>query len=196
MFSGIVGHRGVVVSNDAVPGGGARLRVRCDAAGDEGAAPKDSVAIDGVCLTVTSVEGGILAFDVVPETLARSTLGERATGDCVNLEFALRAGDRIGGHFVYGHVDAVARVLSRVPEGQGERVRFELPAALVFGVVEKAFVAIDGVSLTVAAANDDWFEVAMIPETLARTTIGERASGSLVNLEIDPLARYAAGRRP
>ena len=141
-------------------------------------------------------KAAILAFDVVPETLARSTLGERATGDCVNLEFALRAGDRIGGHFVYGHVDAVARVLSRVPEGQGERVRFELPAALVFGIVEKGFVAIDGVSLTVAAADDDWFEVAMIPETLARTTIGERARGSLVNLEIDPLARYAAGRRP
>ena len=196
MFSGIVGYRGVVVSNDALPGGGARLRVGCDAAGDEEAAPKDSVAIDGVCLTVTGVEGSILAFDVVPETLARSTLGERAAGDRVNLEFALRAGDRIGGHFVYGHVDAVARVLSRVPEGQGERVRFELPAALAFGVVEKAFVAIDGVSLTVAAANDDWFEVAVIPETLARTTIGERASGSVVNLEIDPLARYAAGRRP
>ncbi len=195
MFSGIVAYRAVVVSNEALPGGGARLRVRNDAAIGEQAAPKDSVAIDGVCLTVTNVDGGVLAFDVVPETLARSTLGERASGDRVNLEFALRAGDRIGGHFVYGHVDAVARVLSRVREGQGERVRFELPAALAFGIVDKAFVAIDGVSLTIAAVDADWFEVAAIPETLASTTLGERASGSAVNLEIDPVARYA-GRRP
>ncbi len=195
MFSGIVAHRGVVAANDAVSGGGARLCVRCDAAADEGVAPKDSVAIDGVCLTVTNADSGLLRFDVVPETLARSTLGDRVPGDRVNLEFAVRAGDRIGGHFVYGHVDAVARVLARVSEGQGERVRFELPAALAFGIVEKAFVAIDGVSLTVAAAGDDWFEVAVIPETLARTTLGERASGATVNLEIDPLARYAAGRQ-
>lgn len=196
MFSGIVAHRGVVVSNDALDGGGAALCVRSDAAGDEGVTPKDSVAIDGVCLTATKVSGGLLSFDVVPETLARTTLGDRVPGDRVNLEFALRAGDRIGGHFVYGHVDAVARVLSRGREGQGERVRFELPAALAFGIVEKAFVAVDGVSLTVAAAGDDWFEVAVIPETLARTTLGERALGGAVNLEIDPLARYAAVRRP
>ena len=184
-----------MLANDALAGGGATLRVRCDAAEEEAVTPKDSIAIDGVCLTVTNVDGGALSFDVVPETLARSTLGDRVPGDRVNVEFALRAGDRIGGHFVYGHVDAVARVLFRAREGQGERVRFELPAALAFGIVEKAFVAIDGVSLTVAAAGTDWFEVAVIPETLARTTLGERASGGTVNLEIDPLARYAAAKR-
>lgn len=190
MFSGIVGHRGIVVRNDALPGGGARLRVRCKGTAAEAAVPKDSVAVDGVCLTVTRVERDDLEFDVVPETLARSTLAARVSGDRVNVEFALRAGDRIGGHFVYGHVDGTARVLARAPEGQGERIRFERAAATAFGIVEKAFVAIDGVSLTVAAAGDGWFEVALIPETMALTTLGERLPGSAVNVEIDPLARY------
>lgn len=195
MFSGIIGYRGTVVSNERLPGGGARMSVRCEDARDEAVDAKDSIAIDGVCLTVTRARDAGFEFDVVPETLARSTLGDRAAGDRVNVEFALRAGDRIGGHFVYGHVDAVARVIARTAEGQGERIRFERSPALAFGLVEKAFVAIDGVSLTVAAAGDDWFEVAMIPETLARTTLGERERGSAVNVEIDPLARYAAAAR-
>jgi riboflavin synthase len=157
--------------------------------------PKDSVAVDGVCLTVTEAAEDVLSFDVVPETLDRSTLGERRTGDAVNVEFALRVGDRVGGHFVYGHVDATAHVLSRTPEGQGERIRMDRPAALAFAIVDKAFVAIDGVSLTVAAVGTDWFEIALIPETLVRTTLGDRALGRRVNLEIDPLARYAAASR-
>ncbi|MGA8535237.1 MAG: riboflavin synthase [Candidatus Tumulicola sp.] len=196
MFSGIIGYRGTVRSIDLLPGGGATLRVRCEGVERERPEPKDSIAVDGACLTATAIDGDVVAFDVVPETLARTTLGSRAPGDAVNLEYALRVGDRLGGHFVYGHVDATVRVVSRAPEGQSERVRFELPASLAFAIVEKAFIAIDGVSLTVAAAGSGWFEVAVIPETSARTTLGARAAGSRVNLEVDPLARYAAARSP
>jgi riboflavin synthase len=157
---------------------------------EEAPAVKDSIAIDGVCLTATRVEGDRVAFDVVPETLARSTLGDLRVDDTVNLEYSLRVGDRMGGHFVYGHVDATAAVLARTPEGQGERVRIERPSSLAPMIVEKAFIAIDGVSLTVAAVGSDWFEIALIPETLARTTLGARPAGSRVNIEVDPLARY------
>jgi len=192
VFSGLIGYRGNVVDVDALPGGGAVLRVRCEGVALEKPQVKDSIAIDGVCLTATAVRGDEIAFDVIPETLARSTLGERTAGDGVNVEYSLRVGDRMGGHFVYGHVDATARVLARTPEGQGERVRFERPAALAPMIAEKAFVAVDGVSLTVAAAGDGWFEIALIPETLARTTLGSRPAGSRVNLEADPIARYVA----
>ena len=192
MFSGLIGHHGVVVSLDARSGGGATLSVRCEGAREQRAEPKDSIAVDGVCLTATAVDGEIVAFDVVPETLARSTLGERVAGDRVNVEYALRVGDRLGGHLVYGHVDAAPRVLVRVPEGQGERLRIETPAALAPMIALKGFVALDGVSVTVACETPDWFEVALIPETLARTTLGARLPGSRVNLEVDPLARYVA----
>jgi riboflavin synthase len=164
--------------------------LRADGVGAEAPAVKDSIAIDGVCLTATRIDGDRIAFDVVPETLARSTLGTLKHGDAVNLEYSLRVGDRMGGHFVYGHVDATAAVLARTTEGQGERVRIERPATLAAMIVEKAFIAIDGVSLTVAAAGDGWFEIALIPETLARTTLGARPVGSRVNIEVDPLARY------
>jgi len=192
VFSGLIGYRGDVVAIESVSGGGATLRVRCEGVALERPQVKDSIAIDGVCLTATAVSGDEIAFDVIPETLARSTLGDRIAGDGVNVEYSLRVGDRMGGHFVYGHVDATARVLSRTAEGQGERVRFERPAALAPMIAEKAFVAIDGVSLTVAAAGEGWFEIALIPETLARTTLGSRPAGSRVNLEADPIARYVA----
>ncbi len=192
MFSGIIGYRGVVDRVEALENGGMTLHVRCEGVKHEKPQVKDSIAIDGVCLTVAAKHGKKLSFDVIPETLGRSTLGMRVAGDCVNLEYAVRADDRLGGHFVYGHVDATAGVLARTPEGQGERIRIERPAALVPMLAEKAFVAIDGVSLTVAAADDGWFEIASIPETLARTTLGERPVGSRVNLEIDPIARYVA----
>lgn len=190
VFSGLIGYRGTVVARDSCAPGGAVLRVRCEGIGRERPEVKDSIAIDGVCLTAAAIDQTVIAFDVIPETLARSTLRERSAGDVVNVEFALRVGDRIGGHFVYGHVDTVACVLSRVSEGQGERVRIESPVTLAPMIAEKAFVAIDGVSLTVAAAGEGWFEVALIPETLARTTLGARPAGSRVNLEVDPLARY------
>jgi len=191
MFSGLIGHRGTVISNEPAPGGGRALVLEAQGASDEDAGVKDSIAVNGVCLTVTRVDGDRLSFDLVPETIERSTLGTLRTGDVTNVEYSLRVGDRVGGHFVYGHVDATVAVLSRVPEGQGERVRFERPAELAPMIAEKAFIAVDGVSLTVAAVGNGWFEIALIPETLARTTLARRPPGSRVNLEVDPLARYA-----
>ena len=190
MFSGLIGYRGTLVSADREEGGGVRLRIRCEGVKRERPDVKDSIAIDGVCLTATKIDGKTLAFDVIPETLARTTLGARNEGDVLNVEYSLRVGDRMGGHFVYGHVDATAEVLARTPEGQGERVRIERPAQLAPMIAEKAFIAIDGVSLTVAAVGEGWFEIALIPETLERTTLGSRPAGNRVNLEVDPLARY------
>jgi riboflavin synthase len=191
MFSGIIRYRGLVILSLSEDGG-ARLTVRCEGAESEIPQRGDSLAIDGVCLTATAVDGDVVGFDVVPETLACSTLGDRAAGDLVNVEYALRVGDRLGGHFVYGHVDAAARVLSRTPEGQGERIRVESPPALAPMIAPKAFITVDGVSLTVAATGDGWFELALIPETIERTTLRARSPGSRVNLEVDPIARYVA----
>ena len=190
MFGGIIAYRGTVTERERLPEGGITLRVRCEGVERERPEPKDSIAVDGVCLTATEVDAAVVRFDVVPETLACTTLGDRAAGDLVNVEYALRLGERLGGHLVYGHVDAAARVLQRTSEGQGERLRIELPSPLQPMIVTKGFVAVDGVSLTVAAANGNWFEVALVPETLARTTLSSRAQGSRVNLEVDPLARY------
>lgn len=192
MFSGLIEFRGAVVALEAQPEGGATLAVRCEGVQEAQPRPKDSIAIDGICLTAASVRGEIVTFDVIPETLARSALAERAVGERVNVEYALRLGDRLGGHFVYGHVDAAPRVIVRTPEGQGVRLRVELPPWLRLMIAEKGFVALDGVSLTVAAVSKDWFEVALIPETLTRTTLGARLPGNHINLEVDPLARYAA----
>jgi len=191
MFSGIIGFNGAVEDAVTLDGGGMRLRVRCENASDEGVEPKDSVAINGVCLTVTAVDHNTIDFDVVPETLARSALGGLQKNDTVNVEYALRAGDRMGGHFVYGHVDATSEVISRAAEGQGERLRIALPPALHPYIREKGFVSVDGVSVTIAAVGAEWFEIALIPETMRRTTLGRREPGELVNLEVDPIARYA-----
>lgn len=191
MFSGLIAYSGVVTALEPHDGG-ATLKIRCQGIEREHPEPKDSIAIDGVCLTATAIDGDVVTFDAVPETLGCSTLGERRTGDRVNVEYALRLDQRLGGHFVYGHVDAAARVLGRVPEGQGERLRIEMPSSIAAMIAPKGFVAVDGVSLTIAAVRDDAFEIALIPETLARTTLGERVVGSRVNLEPDPLARYAA----
>jgi riboflavin synthase len=191
MFSGLIGYRGSIV--DVEPdAGGVRLRVQCQGVKRERPEIKDSIAVDGVCLTATHIDGKTIAFDVIPETLARTTLGLRVRGDDVNIEYSLRVGDRMGGHFVYGHVDASASVLERTREGQGERVRIERPAQLATAIVEKGYVAVDGVSLTVAAVGEGWLEIALIPETLERTTLGRRPVASRVNLEVDPLARYVA----
>ena len=191
MFSGLIGHSGTVQRATPLENGGLQLRLRCEDASEEEAEAKDSIAVNGVCLTATHVDHNVIDFDVVPETLARSTLGSLREGEVVNIEYSLRVGDRMGGHFVYGHVDATGEILSRTPEGQGERMRIALPSQLQPYVCEKAFISVDGVSVTVAAAADDWFELALIPETLARTTLGRRAPGDRVNLEVDPLARYA-----
>lgn len=191
MFSGLIAYNGTVQNVQPLRGGGMRLRLRCENASEEDVEAKDSIAINGVCLTATQVDHNVIDFDVIPETLSRTNLGLLREGDAVNLEYSLRLGDRLGGHFVYGHVDAAAKVLARSAEGQGERMRIELPQALRRYVCEKAFISVDGVSVTVASAGGDWFELALIPETLSRTTLGRRNPGDLVNLEIDPLARYA-----
>jgi riboflavin synthase len=196
VFSGIISFSGKVEDVEPASEDGLQLRIRCENAADEDVEPKDSVAINGVCLTVTAIDHNVSDFDVVPETLARSALRDAKGGDTVNVEYALRVGDRIGGHFVYGHVDAASEVISRTPEGQGERMRIALPPQLRQYVREKGFIAVDGVSVTIAAAGDAWFEVALIPETMRRTTLGRRAPGDRVNLEIDPLARYVVGPEP
>lgn len=191
MFSGLIGAQGTVHASEAASCGGLTLHVAVEPALAADVQPKDSVAVNGACLTATTVSGNLITFDVVPETLERTTLGALHAGDRVNVELSLKLGDRMGGHFVYGHVDARARVLSRNREGQGERVTVECPAGLERMICEKAFVSVDGVSLTVAATRPGCFELALIPETLQRTTLGERPVGALVNLEADPLARYA-----
>lgn len=177
MFTGLVREVGEVVSFER-----GRLVVEAETTAGLG----DSIAVDGVCLTVVENGDGRLAFDVVPETLSRvKPFGER-----VNLEPALRAGDPLGGHYVQGHVDGVGTVAAITPEADGVRVRIEPPAELLRYLVEKGSVAIDGVSLTVAAVDETGFEVALIPHTLEVTALGRLASGDRVNLEADVLAKY------
>jgi riboflavin synthase len=193
MFGGLIAHLARVAAVERDPRGGLRLTVEAPAALAEGVEAKDSISIDGVCLTVAALDARTCAFDVVPETLARSTLAGLEPGDPVNLELSLRLGDRIGGHLVYGHVDATTKIVSKTAEGQGCRLSLDVPPGLGPYLVEKGYVSLDGVSLTVAAMRVDRFEVALIPETLARTTLGSKGPGARLNLEIDPIARYALG---
>jgi riboflavin synthase len=160
---------------------GGRLVVRSTLGTDLG----DSIAVDGVCLTVVAQENGTLAFDAVPETLARTSLGTLDRGSRVNLEPALRAGDALGGHYVQGHVDGVGTVRS-----VGELTWFDAPRDLLRYVVEKGSIAVQGTSLTVAATDDEGFAVALIPHTLQETTLGSLKPGDSVNLEADVLAKY------
>lgn len=190
MFSGLIAHRGIVVRNDDARGG-RTLAIAMPGAVHEGIAPKDSIAIDGVCLTATRIDGDAVVFDVVPETIGRSTLGELSPGTGVNVELSLRIGERMGGHFVYGHVDATATIARKVPEGQGFRLFVSTPSAIARYIVEKGYVAVDGVSLTIAGVHPGEFAIALIPETAERTTLGRKGAGDRVNLEIDPIARYA-----
>lgn len=194
MFTGLVSDMGVV-ERIAPRQGGVRLTLRPRALPVDGLVLGESVACSGVCLTVVERGAGLVSFDAVPETLARTTIGGWRTGSPVNLERALALSDRLGGHLVQGHVDAVGQVLSRVAEGQGVRLRIALPAAIAPLVAEKGSIAVDGVSLTVAAVGRDWFEVALIPETLARTTLGAAQPGTAVNLEADVVARHVARLR-
>ncbi len=154
------------------------------------AAHGDSIAVDGVCLTVTTRTAHGFTADVMAETLARSTLGRLRPGDPVNLERALRADGRFGGHVVQGHVDGTARLLSREPGERWEVLTFSLPEQLRRYVVLKGSVALDGVSLTVSARTDETFAVSLIPTTLALTTLGTRQPGDEVNVEVDVLAKY------
>jgi riboflavin synthase len=150
----------------------------------------DSVAIDGVCLTATAIDGDTSAFDAMGETLARTTLGRLASGDPVNVEPALRAGDPLGGHVVQGHVDAVGEVVEVRQDGIAEVVRVRVPPGLERYLVEKGSVAVAGVSLTVSALHHDGFEVWLIPHTREATTLGRLAPGTPLNIEVDQLAKY------
>jgi riboflavin synthase len=154
-----------------------------------------SIAVNGVCLTVVGWEGDEptqIRFDVMGETLKRSVIGGLAAGDRVNLERAVRADARLDGHVVQGHVDGTGLILSRTPGDQWETVRFGVPGELARFVAEKGSIAVDGVSLTVSGVGADWFEVGLIPETLRATTLGGKAAGDPVNLEVDVLAKYVA----
>jgi riboflavin synthase len=186
MFTGIVAELGEVAGVEH-HGGAARLTIR---GSTEGVALGESIAVDGVCLTVTGILGGTFTADVMGETLSRSTLGALTAGAPVNLERSARLADRIGGHLVQGHVDATATIISRTPAEHWDQVRISLPGRIARYVVEKGSIAVDGTSLTVSALSDGWFEVCLIPETLKRTTLGTRKPGDAVNLEVDVIAKY------
>ena len=192
MFTGIVEELGEVVDIDR-GGDSARLRIRGPlVTGD--AARGDSIAINGVCLTVTGTRNGEFSADVMGETLDRSSLGGLSAGAVVNLERPVRPDGRLGGHIVQGHVDGTGTVLARQSASDWETVRISIPPELARYVVHKGSVAVDGVSLTVSGLGDDaggaWFEVSLIPETLARTTLGRKRPGEVVNLEVDLIAKY------
>ena len=193
MFSGLIAFDGSVAALEGDRAKGVTLTVAAPAAIADGVALGDSVAINGVCLTVVAFDERTMRFDVVPETVVRTGFDALGVGDRVNVELSLRLGDRLGGHLVYGHVDANAAILAKEPEGQGHRLHVALPAALAPFIVEKGYVTVDGVSLTVASVATDRFTIALIPETSRRTTLGVKHTGARVNLEIDPVARYAHG---
>ncbi|MCO6454520.1 MAG: riboflavin synthase [Pirellulaceae bacterium] len=188
MFSGLVEGLGEIVELRPV-GPGVRLRI---AAGRlaEGTAVGDSVAINGCCLTVVGLDGTVLDFDAGSETLQRTNLGQLAPRSAVNLERSLRVGDRLGGHFVTGHIDATGVVDQRTDEGDWSTFWFRVPPRLVRQMAAKGSIAVDGVSLTLVEVESQRFSVALIPHTLAVTTLGQRQPGDRVNLETDLLAKY------
>jgi riboflavin synthase len=190
MFTGLVEEVGEIAR---VETGAAERRLWVRAARvREDAHIGDSVAVSGCCLTVVALEPESFAADVVPETLARTTLGALAKGHRVNLERSLRLDQRLGGHLVQGHVDGVGKVRSVTPEGEGRRLVIELPADLSRFVAEKGSLAVDGVSLTGAACRGTRCEIALIPHTLRATVAGDYGPGAAVNLEVDLVARYVA----
>ena len=188
MFTGIVEELGEVVAIDH-QADSARLTVRAPGVTAD-AVTGASMAVNGVCLTVVDLATGVFTADVMRETLSRSSLGELTVGSRVNLERAVRASDRLGGHIVQGHVDGVGTVIDRRVGDGWEAMRISLPEGLSRYVVEKGSIAIDGVSLTVSAVADGWFEVSMIPTTLALTTLGRHGVGEPVNVEVDVIAKY------
>jgi riboflavin synthase len=197
VFTGLIADLGSVLAVES-DGDGATLRVQTALAAELGVG--DSIAVNGVCLTATQVDGamepaagangGEFEAQAIRETLERSTLGALKAGDPVNLELALRADGRLGGHIVQGHVDGVGTIVELREEGFSRVVGIEAPSDLLPYVVEKGSIAIDGVSLTVSALREDGFEVSLIPETLERTTLGQTVAGARVNLEVDILAKH------
>jgi len=191
MFTGIVEEIGTVeaVEHPTGPDGDVVLRVRGPLVTSD-AALGDSIAVSGVCLTVTALDGETFSADVMPESLRRTSLGAAAPGTAVNLERALLPTTRMGGHIVQGHVDGVATLRHREPGPRWDTLLFDLPAGLARYVALKGSVTVDGVSLTVSALDDDGFGVSLVPTTLARTTLGARAVGETVNIEVDVLAKH------
>lgn len=188
MFTGIVEEVGSVVSL-ARAGGGYHLAVKGRLVVSD-VALGDSISVNGACLTVTRFDSSGFAVGLSPETLRRTNLGDLRPGDMVNLERALRPGDRMGGHYVQGHVDAVGTVADRRQEGASLVVTIGFPRELGKFVVEKGFIAVDGVSLTVTASGDDWLSVALIPFTQQVVTLPNKKQGARVNLEVDIIAKY------
>lgn len=189
MFTGIVEELGEVVGKDEL-GDAARFTLRGPVVTSD-ARHGDSISVNGVCLTVVDVlPDGRFTADVMAETLDRSSLAVLVVGSPVNLERAAAVNSRLGGHIVQGHVDGTGTVLARTPSPHWEVVRIAIPAELARYVVEKGSITVDGVSLTVSAVGDDWFEVSLIPTTLALTTLGHAVVGTPVNLEVDVIAKY------
>jgi riboflavin synthase len=197
MFTGIVAELGEVAGIEQ-RGDAARLTIR---GSTEDVSPGESIAVNGVCLTVTGILDGTFTADVMGETLDRSGLGALTPGAPVNLERSVRLADRLGGHLVQGHVDGTGTIISRSPAEHWDQVRISLPVGISRYVVHKGSVAVDGISLTVSALGPPgalgggpdggtWFEVCLIPETLKRTTMGTRQPGEVVNLEVDVIAKY------
>lgn len=193
MFTGLIEAVGKVVALDR-SGGGARLKVDASWSDDGFPQPGDSVAVNGACLTAIDPSATGFAADLSPETLQRTLLGKLSSGHAVNLERALKLGDRLGGHIVQGHVDTVVRLISVRPDGGFQTWRLSLPAEQANEVALKGSVALDGVSLTISGLGTDWFEVALIPTTLESTTFGELRTGAELHLETDVLAKYVAQR--
>jgi riboflavin synthase len=187
MFTGLVQDRGRILALERTDDG-VRLRVGTALAPELGTG--DSIAVNGVCLTAIDVEPDAFTAEVMHETLRRSSLGETGEGGAVNLELALRASDRLGGHIMQGHVDGLGRVAGVQEDGFARIVTVEAPADLLRYVVEKGSIAVDGVSLTVARVDDRSFDVSLIPETLERTNLGATDAGRTVNLEVDVVAKY------
>jgi riboflavin synthase len=189
VFTGLVSNTGVVSR-----AGNGRLRIEVQPPLE--AVEGDSVSVNGVCLTVVEIDGDAFEADVMEETLRRSSLGALTTGQPVNLELPLRASDRLGGHIVQGHVDGIGTVAALRDEGFARVLRVEAPPDLLRYVVEKGSIAVEGVSLTVSAVDDEAFEVSLIPETLERTTLGAAEPGRTLNLEVDVLAKYVEKLTP
>ncbi len=189
MFTGIVQAVGVMEVVQPRPGG-ARVRVRCPELGLSDTALGDSIAVNGVCLTVTGLSGEGFSADLSPETLERTTLGSLTAGGRLNLEKALRAGDRLGGHLVTGHVDGVGTIVRADGDAAGTRLRIRAPDELARYIACKGSICVDGTSLTVNAVDGSEFELALVPHTLGATTLGDCRVGQSVNLEVDLVARY------
>jgi riboflavin synthase len=189
MFTGLVEETGVVESVEHGEAGAMRMQVRAQTV-TEGMATGDSIAVNGCCLTATDCTGGVLTFDLLGETVARTSFGQAAPGTHVNLERSLAAGDRLGGHFVSGHIDATGTVRSMLREGADWVMRIDVPPAFMRYLVYKGSVSLDGVSLTVADVDATGFHVCLIPHTLEVTNLDARKPGDKVNLEFDLLAKY------